>query len=196
LVRWAARARSAGKMTEWMTVRDRLPALCWCLGREEERRRSRGTSNADGVCLEYHVYYFSRTFTKLSFSPWYGYYVPRTIVLLSGSQKGIEVEGARRDAESSDVGTLGHGSGRLPACPLLPGVCAGCGIFCPYTCMLMSVISVLLRQEPATWGGLDLGSAGVWVGDYGWGVRVRRPFGARGRSSVRYGTRLGDLKEN
>ena len=32
--------------------------------------------------------------------------------------------------------------------------------------------------------------------DYGWGVRVRRPFGARGRSSVRYGTRLGDLKEN
>ena len=96
--------------------------------------------------------------------------------LLSGCQKGIEVEGARRDAESSDVGALGHGSGRLPACPLLPGVCACCGIFCPYTCMLMSVISVLLRQEPATWGGLDLGSAGVWVGDYGWGVRVRRPF--------------------
>jgi hypothetical protein len=28
------------------------------------------------------------------------------------------------------------------------------------------------------------------------GVRVRRHFGARGRSSVRYGTRLGDLKEN
>ncbi len=27
-------------------------------------------------------------------------------------------------------------------------------------------------------------------------VRVRRHFGARGRSSVRYGTRLGDLKEN
>ncbi len=26
--------------------------------------------------------------------------------------------------------------------------------------------------------------------DYGWGVRVRRHFGARGRSSVRYGTRL------
>ena len=37
---------------------------------------------------------------------------------------------------------------------------------------------------------------GVWDGDYGWGVRVRRPFGARGMSSVRYGTRLGDLKEN
>ena len=39
-------------------------------------------------------------------------------------------------------------------------------------------------------------SDGVWDGDYGWGVRVRRPFGARGMSSVRYGTRLGDLKEN
>jgi len=64
------------------------------------------------------------------------------------------------------------------------------------TQVLNSVISVLLRQEPATWGGLDLGSAGVWERDYGWGVRVRRPFGARGRSSVRYGTRLGDLKEN
>ena len=35
---------------------------------------------------------------------------------------------------------------------------------------------------------------GFWKGDYGWGVRVRRPFGARGMSSVRYGTRLGDLK--
>jgi hypothetical protein len=33
-----------------------------------------------------------------------------------------------------------------------------------------------------------------WERDYGWGVRVRRPFGARGMSSVRYGTRLGDLK--
>ena len=31
---------------------------------------------------------------------------------------------------------------------------------------------------------------------YGWGVRVRRPVGARGMSSVRYETRLGDLKEN
>ena len=41
-----------------------------------------------------------------------------------------------------------------------------------------------------------LGNSGVWDGDYGWGVRVRRPFGARGMSSVRYGTRLGDLKEN
>ena len=60
----------------------------------------------------------------------------------------------------------------------------------------VTVISVLLRQETATWGGLGLGSAGVWEGDYGWGVRVRRHFGARERSSVRYGTRLGDLKEN
>jgi len=50
--------------------------------------------------------------------------------------------------------------------------------------------------ETATWGGLDLGSAGFWNGDYGWGVRVRRHFGARGKSSVRYGTRLGDLQEN
>ncbi len=33
-----------------------------------------------------------------------------------------------------------------------------------------------------------------WDRDYGWGVRVRRPFGARGMSSVRYRTRLGDLK--
>ena len=45
-------------------------------------------------------------------------------------------------------------------------------------------------------GRLDLGSAVVWEGDYGWGVRVRRHFGARRRSSVRYGTRLGDLKES
>jgi hypothetical protein len=41
-----------------------------------------------------------------------------------------------------------------------------------------------------------LGSDGFWDRDYGWGVRVRRPFGARGlgSSSVRYGTRLGDLQ--
>ena len=39
-----------------------------------------------------------------------------------------------------------------------------------------------------------LGSDGFWEGDYGWGVRVRRHFGARGMSSVRYRTRLGDLK--
>ena len=62
------------------------------------------------------------------------------------------------------------------------------------TQVLNSVISVLLCQETATWGGCDLGDSGVWKGDYGWGDRVRRPFGARGRSSVRYGIRLGDLK--
>ncbi len=43
---------------------------------------------------------------------------------------------------------------------------------------------------------MDLGIAGVWDRDYGWGVRVRRPFGARGRNSVRYGTRLGDLDDD
>jgi hypothetical protein len=66
------------------------------------------------------------------------------------------------------------------------------------TQVLNSVISDLLRQETATWGGLslDLGSAGVWDRDYGWGVRVRRPFDACGRRSVQYGTRLGDLEEN
>jgi len=53
------------------------------------------------------------------------------------------------------------------------------------TQVLNSVISVLLRQETATWGGCDL-SDGFWKGDYGWGVRVRRHFGERGRSSVRY----------
>jgi hypothetical protein len=58
------------------------------------------------------------------------------------------------------------------------------------TQVLNSVISVLLRQGTATWGGLDLGSDGVWDRDYGWGVRVCRHFGARGVSSVRYGTRL------
>jgi hypothetical protein len=38
------------------------------------------------------------------------------------------------------------------------------------TQVLNSVIAVLLRQEPATWGGLDLGSAGVWDRDYGPGM--------------------------
>jgi len=33
-------------------------------------------------------------------------------------------------------------------------------------------------------------------GDYGWGVRVGRPFGARRRSSVRYRTWPGNLKES
>ena len=52
-------------------------------------------------------------------------------------------------------------------------------------------LSVLVAQL-----GDRLGGDGFWDRDYGWGVRVRRPFGARGRSSVRYGTRLGDLEEN
>jgi hypothetical protein len=55
----------------------------------------------------------------------------------------------------------------------------------------MIILSALVAQLVGR-----LGSDGVWEGDYGWGVRVRRPFGARGRRSVRYGTRLGDLKEN
>ena len=38
---------------------------------------------------------------------------------------------------------------------------------------------LLVSQKTATLGGLDLGSAGVWDRDYGWGVRVRRHFGAR-----------------
>ena len=53
------------------------------------------------------------------------------------------------------------------------------------------ILSVLLAQLVGR-----LGSDGFWKEDYGWGVRVRRPFGACGRSSVRYGTRLGDLKES
>ena len=53
------------------------------------------------------------------------------------------------------------------------------------------ILSVLVAQLVGR-----LGSDGFWDQDYGWGVRVRRHFGARGRSSVRYGTRLGDLKES
>ena len=48
-----------------------------------------------------------------------------------------------------------------------------------------------------------LGSDGFWKQDYGQGVRRRNPgvrvsrhFGEPWRSSVRYGTRLGDLKES
>jgi hypothetical protein len=52
------------------------------------------------------------------------------------------------------------------------------------------------KQSTHTWGGCDMGGDGFWDEDYGWGVRVRRPFGARGMSSVRYGIRLGDLEEN
>jgi len=51
------------------------------------------------------------------------------------------------------------------------------------------------HRPPLCWLFI-LGNSGVWDRDYGWEVRVRRPFGARGMSSVRYGTRLGDLKEN
>jgi len=53
------------------------------------------------------------------------------------------------------------------------------------------ILSVLVTQLVGR-----LGSDGFWKKDYGWGVRVCRHFGARGMSSVRYGTRLGDLKEN
>jgi len=59
---------------------------------------------------------------------------------------------------------------------------------------LTSVISVLVRQETATWGGCDLGGDGFWEQDYGWGVRVRRHFGARGISSVlEYGMEFGSV---
>jgi hypothetical protein len=61
------------------------------------------------------------------------------------------------------------------------------------TQVLNSVISVLLRQETATWGGCDLGDSGVWDGDYGWGVRVRRHLAHAG--GVLYGMEFGsDLK--
>ena len=52
-----------------------------------------------------------------------------------------------------------------------------------------TILSVLVAQLVGRLGG-----DGFWERDYGWGVRVRRHFGARGMSSVRYGTRLGDLK--
>ena len=54
-----------------------------------------------------------------------------------------------------------------------------------------TILSVLVAQLVGRLGG-DV----FWERHYGWGVRVCRPFGARGMSSVRYGTRLGDLKEN
>ena len=67
------------------------------------------------------------------------------------------------------------------------------------TRVLNSVGSVLVHhryvtKKPRTGEGCDPGNSGFWERDYGWGVRVRRPFGARGMSSVRYRTRLGDLK--
>jgi hypothetical protein len=54
-----------------------------------------------------------------------------------------------------------------------------------------TILSVLVAQLVGRLGG-----DGFWKQAYGWGVWVRRHFGARGRSSVRYGTRLGDLEEN
>jgi len=67
------------------------------------------------------------------------------------------------------------------------------------TRVLNSVGSVLVHlryvtKRPRTGEGCDPGNSGFWERDYGWGVRVRRPFGARGMSSVRYRTRLSDLK--
>ena len=59
------------------------------------------------------------------------------------------------------------------------------------TQVLNSVISVLLRQETATWGGCDLGNSGVWERDYGWGVRVRRHLAHAG--GVLYGMELGSV---
>ncbi len=46
------------------------------------------------------------------------------------------------------------------------------------------ILSVLVAQLVDR-----VGSDVFWDQDYGWGVRVRRHFGARGRSSVRYGER-------
>ena len=67
------------------------------------------------------------------------------------------------------------------------------------TRVLNSAGSVLVHlryvtKRPRTGEGCDPGNSGFWERDYGWGVRVHRHFGARGKSSVRYGTRLGDLK--
>ena len=44
-----------------------------------------------------------------------------------------------------------------------------------------TIFSVLVAQLVDRLGG-----DGFWEQDYGWGVRVRRHFGARGMSSVRY----------
>ena len=67
------------------------------------------------------------------------------------------------------------------------------------TRVLNSVGSVLVHlryvtKRPRTGEGCDPGNSGFWERDYGWGVRVRRHFGARWMNSVRYGARLGDLK--
>jgi hypothetical protein len=52
--------------------------------------------------------------------------------------------------------------------PLVPVV----GALCSAQCRPIHLGLVLPRDR--TWGGCDLGSAGFWDGDYGWGVRVRR----------------------
>ena len=75
------------------------------------------------------------------------------------------------------------GSGRAP----IPGNISGRSRSRNNTQCSRSLVAQLVGR---------LGSDGFWKEDYGWGVRVRRHFGARGRSSVRYGTRLGDLKES
>jgi hypothetical protein len=59
------------------------------------------------------------------------------------------------------------------------------------TQVLNSVISVLLRQETTTWGGLDLGSDGVWDGDCGWGSGFTAILAHAG--GVLYGTELGSM---
>jgi hypothetical protein len=53
------------------------------------------------------------------------------------------------------------------------------------------ILSVLVAQLVGRLVGDEF-----WEKDYGWGVRICRPFGAHGMSSVWYGARLGDLKEN
>jgi hypothetical protein len=59
------------------------------------------------------------------------------------------------------------------------------------TQVLNSVISVLLRQETATWGGLDLGSAGVWRGITGGGSGYAGILAHAG--GALYGTELGSV---
>jgi hypothetical protein len=57
-----------------------------------------------------------------------------------------------------------------------------------------------LRVALFLWAFSRQGATGVPLFTLGEGLLVggpgTPPFGARGRSSVRYGTRLGDLKEN
>ncbi len=46
-----------------------------------------------------------------------------------------------------------------------------------------------VRNSVASYGA----SAGFWKKDYGWGVRVRRPFGARDEFPVPYGMEFGSV---